>query len=100
MKRNLLVVLILFSNILLARELPRGNPSSVGMSAERLTRITEVVERHIEEGNVQSAVVGLARPGKLVYSETHRQAPVEKDIPMNTGSVVPIWVLNQTFLLY
>ncbi len=91
MKRNLLVVLILFSNILLARELPRGNPSSVGMSAERLTRITEVVERHIEEGNVQGAVVGVARQGKLVYLEAHGHADVEKDIPMTTGSLFQMW---------
>ncbi len=50
-------------------ELPRATPEEVGMSAERLNRIRDVVQEFIDEGRIRYAVVGVARRGQVVYFE-------------------------------
>ncbi len=63
MRPLLLAALTIFSFGTFAAELPKGTPEDVGMSSERLERITDAVQRHIDAGNVQGAVVGVARRG-------------------------------------
>ena len=68
-----------------ARELPHGNPEEVGMSAERLKTIDDVVQGYIDAGRIQGAVVGVTRRNKVVYMEAHglldetTQRPMPKD---------------------
>jgi CubicO group peptidase (beta-lactamase class C family) len=62
-----------------AQELPTAKPESVGMSSERLKRIHEVMQRHIDAGDITGAVTAVARRGKVVYFEAHGFAdPVAK----------------------
>ncbi|MGF1551278.1 MAG: serine hydrolase domain-containing protein [Paracoccaceae bacterium] len=48
--------------------LPRAEPETVGLSAERLDRIGAAFQREIDEGRLPGVVVMVARRGKLVYS--------------------------------
>ena len=48
-----------------------SSPEEVGMSSERLELINEVMQRHIEAGDIQGAVTAVARRGKLVHFEAH-----------------------------
>lgn len=47
--------------------LPVGTPAAVGLSAERLQRIDEILQRHVDAGHITGGVAAFARRGKLVY---------------------------------
>ena len=55
-----------------ARELPplaTATPEQVGMSLERLGRISSALKKEIADGKLPGAVVMVARKGKIVYSD-------------------------------
>src|SRR5713226_3950945 len=55
-----------------ARELQplaTATPEQVGMSAERLGRITTMLKKEIADGKLPGAVVMVARKGKIIYSD-------------------------------
>jgi CubicO group peptidase (beta-lactamase class C family)/lysophospholipase L1-like esterase len=67
-------------------DLPRGTPETVGVSAGRLRRIDEVIQRHIDEHRIAGAVTLVARQGKVVHFAAHGQADVEAKKPMATDT--------------
>jgi CubicO group peptidase (beta-lactamase class C family) len=54
--------------LLQAQGLPAAPPDSVGMSAQKLGRISEAFKQQIDKGNLPGVVVMVARKGRLVYS--------------------------------
>lgn len=60
-------------------------PEKVGMSKERLDRITTVFKAEIDKGEFPGAVIGVVRKGQLVYFESlGYRDPVAKDaMPAN-----------------
>jgi CubicO group peptidase (beta-lactamase class C family) len=50
---------------------PTARPEEVGLSAQRLTRVTELVERHIAAGSFSGAVTLVARHGRIAHHEAH-----------------------------
>jgi CubicO group peptidase (beta-lactamase class C family) len=52
-----------------AQALPKASPESVGMSTERLGRLTAVLQQEVADKRLPGAVVMVARKGKLVYSQ-------------------------------
>jgi hypothetical protein len=46
--------------------LPRAKPEDVGLSSERLARISATLKADIETGRIPGAVIAIARYGKLV----------------------------------
>jgi len=73
-------------------ELPCGIPEEVGMSSERLNRIKDVVQRFIDAGRIQGAVIGVSRRGKVVYfeaqgvSDEDTRAPMQRDAMFHMAS--------------
>ena len=53
----------------LAAELPRSRPEAVGLSSERLARVTAVLGAGVENGEIPGYVALVARRGKIVYFE-------------------------------
>ena len=53
----------------MAQPLPSAAPESVGMSTERLAKITATFNQEIADKKLPGAVVMVARKGKLVYSQ-------------------------------
>lgn len=49
--------------------LPSAQPEEVGMSSERLKKITHYFEREVEAGRLPGGVIAIARDGKLVMHE-------------------------------
>ena len=49
--------------------LPAASPESVGMSSERLAKLTAVMQKEIADKRLPGAVVMVARKGKLVYAQ-------------------------------
>ena len=74
-KRSLPLVLLVFclsSTASIADDLPwASNAEEVGMSSEKLNRINDVMQGHIDAGTIQGAVTAVARRGKIVHLETH-----------------------------
>ena len=52
-----------------AQQLPRVEPEQVGMSTERLGRLTDVLHTYVDEERLAGGVLLVARDGGLVYHE-------------------------------
>ena len=65
----LAAALALGSSIVVAQPLPQASPESVGMSSERLQKITSALQGEVRDKKLPGAVVMVARKGKLVYSQ-------------------------------
>ena len=55
--------------VAVAQPLPKASAESVGMSTERLSRLTAVLQQEVADKRLPGAVVMVARKGKLVYSQ-------------------------------
>ena len=61
--------LVLGASVVVAQPLPQASPESVGMSSERLQKITAALQGEVRDKKLPGAVVMVARKGKLVYSQ-------------------------------
>lgn len=68
--------------VLAAASLPTAKPEEVGLSAERLQRIHEMVMRHVEARDISGAVTLVARRGKVAHFEAHGLMDLERKRPM------------------
>jgi len=50
-----------------AASLPKARPSEVGLSAERLDRLTQVMQGYIDRGKIVGMVTLIARNGRVAY---------------------------------
>lgn len=50
-----------------AASLPKARPSEVGLSAERLDRLTKVMQGYIDRGEIAGMVTLIARDGRVAY---------------------------------
>lgn len=73
-----------------ANDLPTGKPEDVGMSTERLRRIHESVQRHIDAGSIAGAVTLVARQGKVVHYEAHGVMDTDTKKPMAKDTIFRI----------
>ena len=70
--------------------LPTGKPEEVGLSSGRLTRINELIQRHIDVGDISGAVTLVARRGHIAHLEAHGTTALEGGTPTATDSVFRI----------
>ncbi len=64
-----------------AQSLSTAAPETVGLSGERLARITKVFGDEVDQGRLPGAVVAVARKGKLVYFEAigYQEKPSQQE---------------------
>jgi CubicO group peptidase (beta-lactamase class C family) len=67
--------------------IPSVKPEDVGLSTERLGRIHEAVQRHMDAGNISGAVTLVARRGKTAHFEAHGFADLEAKKPMAKDTI-------------
>src|SRR5262245_61968007 len=60
---------LLLSAVAAADQLPTAAPESVGLSSERLARISEVLKAEIAKGAIPGAVLLISRQGKIAHFE-------------------------------
>jgi CubicO group peptidase (beta-lactamase class C family) len=70
-----------------AESVTTAKPEDVGLSPERLTRIHEAVQRHIDAGSVSGAVTLVARHGRIAHLEAHGLMDIESKRPMPKDGV-------------
>lgn len=62
------------------------SPESVGLSSERLQRITELMQENIAAGNISGAVTLVARHGKIAHLEATGVMDLESGRPMEADT--------------
>jgi CubicO group peptidase (beta-lactamase class C family) len=95
MKRAALAALCLVAAVTWAEELPRVAPEAVGVSGERLSRITGFTRSNVEQGKHAGIVTMVARRGKIVHFEAVGQQGIDDDRPMRTDSLFRIFSMTK-----
>src|SRR5256885_810325 len=91
--RACLAAAALFVSVLALRpaaETAIAKPEDVGLSSERLVRITEMMKRHVAAGEISGGVTLVARHGKIAHFEATGVTDVEAKKPMTRESVFRI----------
>jgi hypothetical protein len=70
-----------------AKDLPTARAEDVGMSTERLTRITGLARRYVDEGKLAGSVTMVARHGKVVHYEAVGKRNLETGAPMTRDTL-------------
>jgi CubicO group peptidase (beta-lactamase class C family) len=70
-------------------------PEQVGMSAERLGRITTVLKKEIADGKLPGAVVMVARKGRIVYSDAIGFQDKGANTPMTSDAIFRIYSMTK-----
>lgn len=70
-------------------------PDSVGLSEERLQRISDTVKRHIEARNVTGGVTLVARKGRIAHLQAHGLMDVESNKSMATDAIFRIYSMTK-----
>jgi len=74
----------------MTNELAYANPDEVGLSIERLQRITPLIQSYIDRHLIPGAVTMVARHGKIVHFDVQGNQDVEKQIPMTKDTIFRI----------
>ena len=83
-------VLLLVPQTLLAQGLVRVAPEEVGMSSERLDRLSLALESYVDEGRLAGAVTIVVRRGRIAYREGIGFRDVEAQAPMPSDGIFRI----------
>ncbi len=79
--------LILAALPILAASFPSSKPEEVGLSSERLKRVSALVKSHIDAGDFSGAVTLVARRGKVIHLDAQGLRDIEMKKPMTVDSV-------------
>jgi len=83
------------ADLALAQPLPIVEPESVGMSSDRLKRISQLVRRKTQDNQLVGAVTMVARRGKLVHFESFGLADVEANKPLDKDAIFRIYSMTK-----
>ncbi|QDH79548.1 beta-lactamase family protein [Echinicola soli] len=73
-----------------SQPLAEAGPTSVGMSAERLDRISRMLEAEVDAGNIPGAVALVAKDGKIVLHEAFGMADNTEGTIMQKNAIFRI----------
>jgi CubicO group peptidase (beta-lactamase class C family) len=79
----------------LAAELPRAKPESVGLSSERLDSIRKVFGAKVDAGEIPGYVALVARRGKVAYFESYGVQNPNTKKPMSRDSIFRIYSMTK-----
>jgi len=87
--RLVVVVLVLtFAHQTLSIQLPSSPPATLGMSAERLARMDQVISASIEKKELPGAVVLVARHGRVAWRKAYGSRAVEPQREAMTADTI------------
>ena len=87
---TILVLALACCPSLRAQGLARAKPEDVGLSSERLQRLTAAFQEYVKDGKLAGAVVLVARRGKVAYLGTFGQRDLESGAPMKDDAIFRI----------
>src|SRR2546421_731176 len=89
------VFLLAFILAVPAQELPLAKPADVGLSAERLDRITEWLRDQSAKNVIPGAVLMIVRNGKVAYFESVGQLDPGTKAPMRKDAIFRIYSMSK-----
>jgi len=92
---SLVVIIVLGCPIVWCQGLPSTTPENVGVSTDRLARIDDFVERHLEAHHFAGAVTVVARHGQVVQFKAYGMQDIEAGVPMSEGSIFRIYSMTK-----
>jgi CubicO group peptidase (beta-lactamase class C family) len=95
MNQRTLAILLLTALSVPAQQLPTAKPESVGLSSERLERITALVQRGIDEKRISGAVTLVARRGHIAWLKAQGMQDREASKPMPTDAIFRICSMSK-----
>ena len=78
-----------------AQKSASDKPEAVGLSAERLQRINQLIERKIGEDRLVGAITLVARRGKVAHLAVAGKADVEADKPLKADAIFRIYSMTK-----
>ena len=78
-----------------AGEIPKVDPAQVGLSQERLDRITAALQADVERGHLAGAIGVVARRGKIGYWQTVGMADRENGRAMSDDTIFRIYSMTK-----
>src|ERR1041385_8670672 len=78
-----------------AQNLPMAKPAEVGLSAERLDRITQWLAAESAKGTIPGAVTMIVRNGKVAYFEAVGVLDPESKAPMTKDAIFRIYSMSK-----
>lgn len=85
-----LLFLLVFAPTVAAQELETAAPEDVGLSSERLDRLTAVLQSYVDDGRVAGGVALLMRHGAVAYLQPFGWADREAGVPMQRDTIFRI----------
>lgn len=93
---RLCIVALLLSSGILAQGLPSAAPNSVGMDADKLNGIDELVNEDIAAGNYPGAVVVIGHKGKIVYRKAFGSRALQPSVePISLDTIYDVASLTK-----
>ncbi len=89
------VLCLLLSAAATAEPLPTAAPESVGLSSERLGRITELLRRDAAKGTIPGAVLLISRQGKIAYFEAVGHLDPQTSSKMGKDGIFRIYSMTK-----
>jgi CubicO group peptidase (beta-lactamase class C family) len=77
--------------------LPTARPEEVGLSSQKLARVTEVIKGEIARGRYPGAVAIVARRGKIAYYEALGQRDPQSGAPMTKDAIFRLYSMTKPF---
>src|ERR1700756_568677 len=88
--RWFLIVILVAVASSFAQDLSTAKPETVGLSAERLERISTEVQRRIDDKRIAGAVTLVMRHGRVAWFKAQGMADGKPGKPMRTDSIFRI----------
>ncbi|MEO8680659.1 MAG: serine hydrolase domain-containing protein [Vicinamibacterales bacterium] len=95
MTRWLSVLLLAFLVLPVSATTPSARPEELGFSPDRLKRITELVQRHIDARSFSGAVTLVARQGRIGHFEAQGLMDIESKRPMQKDTIFQIMSMTK-----
>jgi CubicO group peptidase (beta-lactamase class C family) len=92
--RYFALALALLTGPLAAASIQGVKPEGVGFSSERLARIAQTVERHIDAHDIAGAVTLVARRGRIAQFEAYGLADLDSRKPMSKDGL--FWIASMS----
>ena len=96
-RATLLAALLCLSTFVaaLAQDLPSARPEQVGLSSERLKKITATLKADVDKGVIPGAVLLVARHGKVAMFEAVGVRDPATKAPMTRDSIFRIYSMSK-----
>ena len=95
MKKTMALVFCAVLVLPLSAATPTARPEEVGLAPERLKRVTELVQRHIDAKSFSGAVTLIARNGRIGHFEAQGLMDIESKKPMQKDAMFRIMSMTK-----